>query len=514
MTDTLPPPTEVPALDGQVEGQRLLSRIALKGRTLREHTARGTIVNALFLIALNFLGLVKGFAVAAFLTQADYGIWGLLLITLLTVGWLKQVGVGDKYVQQSEDDQEAAFQKAFSVEALFTAVVFAICILAIPLAAWVYGRPELLVPGLVLSLIAPLAIFQAPLWTYYRRMDFVRQRTLQAVDPVVSFVATIALAIAGAGYWSLIAGALLGALVGSIVAVRACPYPLRLRLDRATLRTYTAFSWPLLVASASTLIIAQGSFIVGEHELGIAGVGAMALALAIVNYTDRVDEIVTQTLYPAICAVRDRTDLLFESFVKSNRLALMWGMPFGVGLALFASDLVEFGIGERWRSAIGLIQALGLIAAANHIGFNWHAFYRARGSTRPVAVWVGANLLAWAAAVPLLIRAEGLRGYAYGLAIMLAVSLAVRGYYLTRLFAGFAILKHAARAIAPTIPAAAAVLAVRALDPASRSLWLALGELLLYGVVTVLATWFFERALLREVAGYLRGRPAVQPGTA
>ena len=39
----------------------------------------------------------------------------------------------------------------------------------------------------------------------------------------------------------------------------------------------------------------------------------------------------TNTLYPAICAVRDRKDVLFEAFVKSNRLALMWALPFGFG---------------------------------------------------------------------------------------------------------------------------------------------------------------------------------------
>lgn len=49
---------------------------------------------------------------------------------------------------------------------------------------------------------------------------------------------------------------------------------------------------------------------------------------------------------------------MFESFVKSNRLALMWGAPFGVGLSLFA-DLVDHGIGDEWKPAVGLLQAFG-----------------------------------------------------------------------------------------------------------------------------------------------------------
>ena len=54
----------------------------------------------------------------------------------------------------------------------------------------------------------------------------------------------------------------------------------------------------------------------------------------------------TATVREVLNYVRDRTDLLFETFVKSNRLALMWGMPFGVGLALFAADLIDFVIGR------------------------------------------------------------------------------------------------------------------------------------------------------------------------
>jgi len=38
----------------------------------------------------------------------------------------------------------------------------------------------------------------------------------------------------------------------------------------------------------------------------------------------------------------------------------MWGMPFGVALALFAPDLIEFVYGEEWEPAVGLIQAFGL----------------------------------------------------------------------------------------------------------------------------------------------------------
>jgi O-antigen/teichoic acid export membrane protein len=503
-----PAPT-APSADPLVAERALLDeRLDLEGRSLREHTARGAIINAAFLVGVSALGLLRGFIVAAFLTRTEYGVWGILLVGLGTLAWLKQVGISDKYIQQAEEDQEAAFQKAFTLELIFNGFFMALLLLVVPLLALVYDQPELLAPGLVMALVVPAYVFQVPIWVFYRRMDFLRQRLLQSVEPVAAFAITIALAAAGAGYWSLVVGAVLGAYCGAAAALRASRYRLRLRYEHGTARQYLTFSWPLFLASAGSLVIAQGSYLLGNAAVGLAGVGAIALAATIAQFAQRVDQIVTGTLYPAICAVRDRTELLFESFVKSNRLALMWGMPFGIGVALFASDLIAFGIGERWRPAEALIVVFGIAAAFDQVGFNWDAYYRAVGRTRPMAVanWVAA-LTFGAVAVPLLF-AEGLTGFAVGMAAVTAANLLSRAFFLSRLFAGFDPFRHLLRAVAPTVPAVAVVLGLRALEGFERTLGVALAEMAVYLAVTALATWALERSLLREAAGYLRRRPA------
>jgi O-antigen/teichoic acid export membrane protein len=378
----------------------------------------------------------------------------------------------------------------------------------------IYGEAELVAPGLVMAATLALGVLNAPTWVFYRRMDFVRQRLLLGIEPVVAFVVTLALAVAGAGYWSLVLGALVGAAVSSIVILMASPYRLRVRYDHGTAKQYVSFSWPLIVAGGASIVIAQGSVLAGESVAGLAGAGAITLAATMAQYSDRVDQIVTQALYPAICAVRDRKDLLFEAFVKSNRLTLIWGLPFGVGLSLFAGDLVEFGLGEGWEPAVVLLEVFGLTAAVGHIGFNWDAFYRAQGETRPIAIWSAVTMFVFLAVpLPLLIT-EGLEAFAIGIAAMTAVSFAIKGYFLTRLFSGFRMLSHGARALAPTVPAVAAVLGLRAVESSSRGLGAALAELALYLVICAVATWAVERTLLREVGGYLRGALASPPAAA
>jgi hypothetical protein len=95
------------------------------------------------------------------------------------------------------------------------------------------------------------------------------------------------------------------------------------------------------------------------------------------------------------------------------------------------------------------------------------------------------------------------------MAVTTAVDLAQRTYYLTRLFPGFLIAQHSLRAMAPTVPAVLATVAVRTLESGPRTGGDAAVELAVYLVVTIAATLVFERALIREVLGYVGRR--VQP---
>jgi O-antigen/teichoic acid export membrane protein len=483
------------------------------GSGLRIRAARGTIVNAVFLTSVNSLALVRGFLVAGFLSTTQYGVWGVVLVVLATLQFLRQIGIGDKYIQQDEPDQALAFRKAMTFELGLAAVALVAGLVLVPVLAAIFGTPRIVVPALVALLVVPAYALQAPLWIFYREMDFVRQRRLQAIDPLLGFAIAVALLVAGAGYWALIVGIVVGAWAGALVSVRACPYELGLAFDRETLRAYASFSWPLVLAGGAAVVVGQGLLIVGEAKLGLGGVGIIALASVISQYSDRADQAITQTIYPTICAVKDRADLLYEAFVKSNRLALMWGAPFGFGLALFAEDLVQFAIGERWRPGVGLMQAIGIAVAVHQIGFNWDAFYRALGRTRPVGVAAGIAIVAFIGIALPLLAADGLRGLALATLLVEGVNFAVRMLYLRRLFPSFGFIRHTARALLPSLPAAAVVVGVRLLAGEETTLLAALALLALYVLVTMAATALLERRLLREIVAYLRRRPSVGAAT-
>jgi O-antigen/teichoic acid export membrane protein len=484
----------------------LRRRAEIGGEGLRARTARGTIVNTVYLLGLNALAVVQGLVVARLLGPGEYGLWGLLAVSFGTLFALLAVGIDDKYINQDHPDQRAAFEIAFTLQAMLAALLTLTALIAIPVFSIVYDEPRILVPGLLLAVTLPLLALQSPIWVFYRRMDFVKQRLLEGSNRVVAFVVTMALAFAGVGFWSLVTGALAGTLVATLVTVRSSPYKLRFRYERGAFREYATFSWPLFVGSTSGVLTWQVPLIIAARRFGAASIGALTLASQMMQYTKQVDDIVTHALYPAVSAVKYRRDLLFESFSKSNRLALLWGFPVGIGVLFFAEPAVHLILGSDWALAVPLLQVLGVSAALDQIGFNWTAFARALGETRVLAVAsVATMVVTLGLGVPLLID-HGLSGLAIGIGAGTVTNLVIRVVYLTRLFPALDMVGHVARAVAPTIVAAAPIavgrLALGYDNPSSPGR--AVVELAAYVVLAAALTWRAEGGLLRESLGYVR----------
>jgi O-antigen/teichoic acid export membrane protein len=176
---------------------------------------------------------------------------------------------------------------------------------------------------------------------------------------------------------------------------------------------------------------------------------------------------------------------------------------------MFTPEIVHYVLGDKWKFAEPVLQIMALTAGFNQFGFNWAAFYKARNNTRPIALTGVMMMVAVIGLTVPLSYAYGVRGYALGMAGATSMLLVVRAWYLSRLFPSFAILRHALRAMLPTVPAVAAVLSIWRIDGRPRSFGVVLAEAVLYGLIVAAGTLYSERRLLVEVLGYLRGGAAV-----
>ncbi|HEU0018914.1 MAG TPA: oligosaccharide flippase family protein [Thermoleophilaceae bacterium] len=472
---------------------------------LRARTARGGLLNGLFLGGGEGLALLQGLIVTALLGPVAIGLYGIVTTTAMTIVQLRRIGIDEAFVQQEADDQEDEFRRAFGVElGVGLAGSLTIALLA-PVVALVYGDEELLWLTLAVAYL-PLAFsLQAPQWVFFRRMDFLRVRLLQFAIPLVTFAVTVPLAVATDSVWALVVGPLCGNAVAVVAGVAISPYPLRPIFDRAAARRYLRFSWPILVTALAVLVVQQGQVLAFDLEGGLAAAGFITLAFTLTRYADRADQIVATTIYPAICAVVDRPDTQQRIFLAASRLTLIWALPFCAALILFAPDLVALALGDEWAPAVLLIQGLAGAAALQQVGYVWFSFYRARAETRPQAVESAAMVAAFLAlAVPGLFL-WGYEGFVAGrIAVSLAM-LAVRERYVRALFPEIRLARIAVRGAAPVLVAVAAVLLWRfAAGGGDRAAAEAIAQLAAFLAIAGLLTWRFERPLLGEVLTHFR----------
>ena len=139
------------------------------------------------------------------------------------------------------------------------------------------------------------------------------------------------------------------------------------------------------------------------------------------------------------------------------------------------------------------------------MGYNWFAFYRARGDSRPQAVesaWFAGSFAVLVVPATLV---WGSWGFVAGRLACTGCVLVVRRRYVLRLLPGARLGAIALRAALPVLAASVPVLVLRlALWGGERPPAQALAELALWLAALVLATRRLEAGLLGELWGYLR----------
>jgi polysaccharide transporter, PST family len=481
-------------------------RLSFPRTELRRRTVRGALVTSVFLVGIDGLVLIQGLVVTRLLGPVAIGLYGVVSTTVISLIALKRIGVDEAFVAQDEPDQPAEFQYAFTLDFGLSVGMAVVILVAAPLVALIYREHQLLALMASLAYLPIAFALQAPLWIFFRRMDYRRQRSLQAIQPFVCFCVTIPLAAAtDLGVWSLIVGQVAGYLVAVPITIARSPYRLAFRYDPAVARRYMHFSAPVFVTVVAAMFIAQGQILAIKLHDGLAAAGFITLAVTLTRYIDRADQIITATIYPAICAIKDQRHALEELYEKSNRATLMWVLPYAVGIVLFAPDLVHFVLGPKWEPAVTLLQGLAVVGAITQLGFNWFSFYRARGETRPAAVEAitGATAFLILGVGGLLL--DGFDGFVIGRVLAALVAMCVRTVYIRRLLPGI----HFRTLLAPTLPPLAAAtlltLALRfALWGGTRTLLQAICELVLFVGVYTASAAHRERSLLRELLGARR----------
>jgi PST family polysaccharide transporter len=296
--------------------------------------------------------------VARILSPGDYGLLAMGTVLLSFITLLGESGIGATVITVRDITAEQTAQ-INGAALLMGAGSFLIAGLAAYPVGLFYHSPALPPVIVALSLTLLITSFRVvPGALLQRDLRFPRVAAIDAGQATVQAATTIVLAMLGFRYWSLVLGAVLGSMVGTIATVMARPYQLRWpRWD--TLRPVLPFTRNVVAGRLFWYAYQNSDFIVAGKRLGALALGAYSYAWTLASMpVDKISALVTSVTPSIFSAAQHDVPTLRRYFLTVTEGLAVFAFPLTVGMALVARDFVPVVFGDRWLFMIGPLQVL------------------------------------------------------------------------------------------------------------------------------------------------------------
>ena len=306
-------------------------------------------------------------AVARILSPDDYGLVGMAVVFFGLVELINDFGLSTSVVVVRELDRRQIAQINGLAVIVGILCFAAACALAYPVGAF-FGVDELRVIIVVMSLSFLVTAFRGvPQGRLEKDLEFKRIAVINAVAAVATALSTLAMAVAGLGYWALVLANLVTALVTTVLMVASRPTRLaRPRLK--TLKAATSISVHVTLGRLSWFIWSNADYVVAGKLLGKTALGFYSFAFMLASVpVDKISSVVTKVTTAFMSAVQtDHAALRRYLLGLTEGLALV-AFPLTWGLALVAADFVPLVLGEKWLGLIAPLQVLAFYAAVRSV---------------------------------------------------------------------------------------------------------------------------------------------------
>jgi len=335
---------------------------------VEEKAIRGVPWTFLAYVVNKGIRILSLLVLARLLAPGDFGLVALALASLAFVNVFSDLGMGAVLVVRQDLDR-LEMGTVMSLMLITGAVAAALMAASAPLVAKLLDEDKLTPILLVLSLTLLINVFA---WFYemvmQRELEFRRLFACTFAQTLGYIAVTLALALAGAGAWSLVAGELASGLMLSAALLVAAPYRVRPALARDRVRDLFKAGWGFLAQGGLSFIEENADRLIIGRLLGTTQLGfySMAFRLGEMPYWALAHPIAMVT-FPGFSRMRERGEEIAAAFLSSLRFVAVLVVPVGVLLSAAATAVVFALLGEQWRPTIGVIEIMGLWAAVRSL---------------------------------------------------------------------------------------------------------------------------------------------------
>ncbi len=355
---------------------------------LKERTLQGITWSFITRIAGQVIQYGVSIVLARVLFPADFGLVGMVGVFTGFAAVFIDFGIGSAIVQRPEVD-ERQLKAAFTATLVVGAVTSLLVAASAPLIAAVYHRDELAMLTRVSAvgfLLSSMGV--VPRAMLMRGMQIKRLMLLDLAVLVASSSCSVALALAGAGVWTVVLGALVFAAGQSLLPILFGPWKIGFAFDVHQLRPLMGVSLNLLgfnvvnywSRNVDNLLIGR---MLGETSLGLYSRAYTLMLLPIAQVTGGL----SSSMMPMLSRVSHDRPRSKNLFLRALGIIAMVGFPMMLGLASVASPFVRALYGPKWVDLIPLLRLLAIVGALQMLANPTGWIFVAQGRTDLILRW-------------------------------------------------------------------------------------------------------------------------------
>jgi teichuronic acid exporter len=365
--------------------------------------------------------------VVRLLTPGDYGLLAYATVFLGFLALVAELGLADAVVQGRAADLTQLRAVFGAVILMNVALALLVAFALAPLAALFFSEPRLIPVMQVLGLAFLINCFAViPTASLERNLVFRGRSVVELGAGLTGNLLTLALALHGAGVWSLVWGNLATALcrtLGMNIISPFAHWP-----DFHISRAFRLISFGAKVALNRVLwfVYTQADVFVAGKVLGKAPLGYYSVAMHLASMpAQRVSAIINQVAFPAFSRAAQEAGSVGRYLLLAVRSISFIAFPVTWGLASVAPEIVRVLLGAAWTDATTPLALLSLVMPLRILSPVTHGALQAIGRPEvsvnnnilaccvmPIAFLVGAQYgllglsLAWVLCFPLVVLAN------------------------------------------------------------------------------------------------------------
>lgn len=335
---------------------------ASASQDLKRNVSSGLLWSGLGRVLQQVIQFGLSVVLARLLSPGDYGLMAMVMVFTGFAGMLADGGFTVALVQRQELT-EAHVHTVFWLNLAASTLLAILTFFAAPWLALFYHAPTLTPIFQVIALNFILgALGGVPAALMQKRMQFKLIARNDTVSLFVSGVVGVALAVGGAGVWSLVAQSLVNSGLNTLLRCWSCRWRPRPIFHVSALKQLFGFSSHLYAFNFINYWARNTDNLVVGKFFGAPALGAYnrAIGLMLLPIT-QINSVISQVVFPAFASIQNDKERVKSIYLRAVGMVALFAFPIMLGMSAVARPFVETIYGHNWSGVAPILQILALV---------------------------------------------------------------------------------------------------------------------------------------------------------